>query len=119
MGGGAQLGIRKAELSLMTSRRALCLVLPRFLKEKLIIDLHHLWRPPWIDTLTIRNTSDRWAKVTTLWEPAVGRRRRGPPRKRWRDDLNAHHAGWLHAAQTRDLWKDLGDAFAKQWGTVG
>lgn len=56
-----------------------------------------------------RMDCDRWVKITTLCEPADGRRRRERPRKRWRDDVYAYRARWFHLAQNSESWKDLGD----------
>ena len=66
-----------------------------------------------------RMQNDRWAKVSTQWVPADGRRRRGRPKKRWRDDLDAHCNGWFEVALEKTTWKDVGEAFAQQWDTNG
>ncbi|CAG9125592.1 unnamed protein product [Plutella xylostella] len=36
---------------------------------------------------------DRWARIVTEWVPSDGRRRRGRPRRRWRDDLDSRYSG--------------------------
>ncbi|CAD0197919.1 unnamed protein product [Chrysodeixis includens] len=46
------------------------------------------------------------------------KRRRGRPKKRWRDDFKVHREDWFEVAQDRKTWKDLGEAFAQQWDTV-
>ena len=66
-----------------------------------------------------RMHNDRWAKVSTRWLPEDGRRRRGRPRKRWRDDLDAYREGWFEVAQEKSTWKELGEAFAQQWDSTG
>ncbi|CAG9137233.1 unnamed protein product [Plutella xylostella] len=44
---------------------------------------------------------DRWAKIATEWVPGDGRRRRGRPRRRWRDDLDKFDNNWAESAQDR------------------
>jgi hypothetical protein len=58
---------------------------------------------------------DRWANIATNWVPCDGRRRRGRPRRRWRDDLDAFLNSWAEEAQTRESWGTQGEAFAQQW----
>ena len=60
---------------------------------------------------------DRWASQATKWVPHDGWRRRGRPRRRWRDDLDAFLDGWPEIAADRELWKSKGEAFAQQWDT--
>ncbi|CAG9135614.1 unnamed protein product [Plutella xylostella] len=60
---------------------------------------------------------DRWAKIATEWVPGDGRRRRGRPRRRWRDDLDKFESNWAESAQDRRVWKEKGEAFAQQWET--
>ncbi|CAG9118738.1 unnamed protein product [Plutella xylostella] len=45
---------------------------------------------------------DRWARIVTEWVPNDGRRRRGRPRRRWRDDLDKFLTQWPKEAQDRD-----------------
>ena len=47
----------------------------------------------------------------------VGRRRRGQPRSRWRDDLDAHC--WSEVALKKRTWKDMREAFVQQWDIKG
>ncbi|KAJ2950316.1 hypothetical protein O0L34_g11682 [Tuta absoluta] len=61
---------------------------------------------------------ERWAKLTTEFIPKE-RRRRGRPRKRWRDDLVDYEPNWSETATDRKAWKERGEAFAQQWDTVG
>ncbi|KAI5652175.1 hypothetical protein NE865_00513 [Phthorimaea operculella] len=65
-----------------------------------------------------RMHTERWAKIATDFIPEE-RRRRGRPRKRWRDDLVDYDPNWSETAADRKAWKERGEAFAQQWDTVG
>ncbi|CAB0027912.1 unnamed protein product, partial [Trichogramma brassicae] len=41
-----------------------------------------------------RMPQDRWARLATEWIPAGWRRKRGRPRTRWSDDLDAMNKEW-------------------------
>lgn len=58
-----------------------------------------------------RMPPDSWATIYTPWVPD-GRRYRGRPRKRWRDELDAFERGWWEEARDRERWKSLGETFA-------
>ncbi|KAJ2937401.1 hypothetical protein O0L34_g19084 [Tuta absoluta] len=60
---------------------------------------------------------DRWAIIATQWVPESGRRRRGRPRRRWRDDLVAFSSDWQSETGDRAEWRKRGEAFAQQWDT--
>ncbi|PZC84750.1 hypothetical protein B5X24_HaOG203740 [Helicoverpa armigera] len=62
---------------------------------------------------------DKWANITTKWIPEDGRRPRGRPRKRWREDLDSFLSDWPQAARDKEKWKALGEAFAQQWDSTG
>ena len=47
--------------------------------------------------------------------PADGRRHQGRPKKRWRDDFDAHCNGWFEVALEKNTWNDIGEAFAQLW----
>ncbi|CAG9133292.1 unnamed protein product [Plutella xylostella] len=66
-----------------------------------------------------RMQPERWAKNATKWIPNNGRRRRGRPRKRWRDDLDNFNTEWCEQAQERDKWNVQGETFAQQWDNRG
>ena len=57
---------------------------------------------------------DRWARVITQWVPEDGRRCRGRPRKRWRDDLDAFMRDWPEKAIQWKEWKAMVETFAQQ-----
>lgn len=61
----------------------------------------------------IRNKTNKWAKQVAEWYPREGKRKRGRPSKRWDEDLKAA-AGimWRRKTYDRDLWKNLGEAYA-------
>ena len=59
----------------------------------------------------------RWAKLATEWAPE-GSRRRGRPRRRWRDDLDVFLNNWLEITLNREDWKLRREAFAQQWDNV-
>ncbi|PZC72867.1 hypothetical protein B5X24_HaOG210392 [Helicoverpa armigera] len=62
---------------------------------------------------------ERWATIITQWTPQDGHRRRGRPRKRWRDELDAFRPDWWTRSKDREEWKRDGEAFAQQWDTTG
>ncbi|PZC87102.1 hypothetical protein B5X24_HaOG201338 [Helicoverpa armigera] len=45
--------------------------------------------------------------------------KRGRPRKRWRDDLDAYNPDWWEHSKDREVWKQNGEAFAQQWDNKG
>ncbi|CAG9119682.1 unnamed protein product [Plutella xylostella] len=61
---------------------------------------------------------DRWARIVTEWVPSDGRRRRGRPRRRWRDDLDRFLPQWPKEAHDRERWSIHKEAFAQQWDTI-
>eukprot|EP00795_Rhopilema_esculentum_P010459 gene10459-biopygen13011 len=55
-----------------------------------------------------RMSNNRWAKITTEWTPRNGRRRRGRPKRRWRDEIEKKVGSpWTHVAQDRRAWRQL------------
>lgn len=50
-----------------------------------------------------RMNPDRWARIATEWVPD-GRRKRGRPRRRWRDDFDSYLADWSEKALERKNW---------------
>ncbi|PZC78256.1 hypothetical protein B5X24_HaOG202328 [Helicoverpa armigera] len=62
---------------------------------------------------------ERWATIITQWTPQDGHRRRGRPRKRWRDEIDAYRPDWWTRSKDREEWKRDGEAFAQQWDTTG
>ena len=75
------------------------------------------WR--WAGHLA-RRSDGRWTKLTTLWKPETGSRRRGRPHARWQDELvNATGGRWWRKARDREDWKIRGEAFVQQWTDYG
>ena len=63
-----------------------------------------------------RMTDNRWTIRTTEWQPRVGKRSRGRPKKRWRDDITKLVGGtWTRIAKERHTWKDLTEGYILQW----
>ena len=55
-----------------------------------------------------RMKNTRWAKITSEWTPRDGKRLRGRPKRRWRDDIEeAVGSQWLRTAQDRSAWRKL------------
>ena len=48
---------------------------------------------------------NRWTKRCTEWQPREGRRNRGGPARRWRDDIEVT-AGktWMRKTKDREEW---------------
>jgi hypothetical protein len=55
-----------------------------------------------------RMANNRWAKMTTEWTPREGKRARGKPKRRWRDEVEEEVGmNWMHKAQNREEWRRL------------
>ena len=55
-----------------------------------------------------RMKNTRWAKITSEWTPRDGKRLRGRPKRRWRDDIEeAVGSQWMRTAQDRSAWRGL------------
>ena len=47
-----------------------------------------------------RMSNTRWAKITSEWTPREGRRVRGGPKRRWRDNIEeVGSSRWMRVAQ--------------------
>jgi hypothetical protein len=58
-----------------------------------------------------RYPNDRLPNIVANWEPKGGRRR-GRPRRRWKDDIvNTASFLWKRKAQNRQNWKNIGTSF--------
>ncbi|PSN36408.1 hypothetical protein C0J52_22777, partial [Blattella germanica] len=55
-----------------------------------------------------RLQNNRWTYKTTVWDPRIGKRTQGRPRRRWAD-LFKEHAGcqWSRLARKREQWRRL------------
>ena len=62
-----------------------------------------------------RLNDNRWTSRITHWRPYEGKRTRGRPAKRWRDDLDIfwRETTWQRKAQDRQIWKTHAEAFAQ------
>ena len=67
-----------------------------------------------------RKEDGRWSRRVTDWTPRDGKRGRGRPDRRWRDEIE-RFAGvtWHRLAQSCESWKKLGEAFVQQWTSDG
>eukprot|EP00794_Sanderia_malayensis_P004238 gene4238-4801_t len=54
------------------------------------------------------------------WQPVHGKRARGRPKIRWRDELVHMNKtiAWKRIAKNRDQWQTLGEVFAQQWDVI-
>ena len=59
---------------------------------------------------------NRWTKRGTEWQPREGRRNRGRPARRWRDDIEVT-AGktWMRKTKNREEWRRLSEGYILQW----
>ncbi|CAH2245297.1 jg15679 [Pararge aegeria aegeria] len=56
---------------------------------------------------------ERWTNKVIEWVPRNETRKRGRPRKRWRDIFHQWCGpDWMRKARDRKLWRDLGEAYA-------
>ncbi|PSN56653.1 putative uncharacterized transposon-derived protein F52C9.6 [Blattella germanica] len=55
-----------------------------------------------------RLKDNRWTYKTTVWDPRIGKRTQGRPRRRWAD-LFKEHGGrqWPRLAGNREKWRCL------------
>ena len=55
-----------------------------------------------------RMSPSKWARKLTEWTPRNGKRTKGRPKRRWRDDIEERGgSGWMQVARNRKEWKDL------------
>lgn len=67
-----------------------------------------------------RTKDNRWTKRVLEWRPRQDAfRNRGRPPTRWTDDLKRIHQNWMQAAQDRDLWREIREAYVQQWTSIG
>ena len=63
-----------------------------------------------------RTQDNRWTKRCTEWQPRTGKRSRGRPPTRWRDDITKiGGTTWSRAAADRRGWKALSEGYILQW----
>lgn len=76
-------------------------------KVKDIIEQVRTIRGKWAGHLA-RMNDIKWAKRTTEWTPRQGKRRRGKPKRRWRDEIQeVGGRRWMQVAQDRRAWRKL------------
>ncbi|CAH2083561.1 unnamed protein product [Euphydryas editha] len=67
-----------------------------------------------------RRTDGRWSRRVLEWRPRIGKRSVGRPPTRWTDDLRRiAGVGWMRIAESRDVWRELGEAYVQQWTAIG
>ncbi|KAJ4428960.1 hypothetical protein ANN_25956 [Periplaneta americana] len=50
----------------------------------------------------------RMARETTMWDPYIGRRTQGRPRRRWADTFKQQLGGnWSNIARNRNEWRQI------------
>ena len=63
-----------------------------------------------------RRSDNRWTKRLTEWQPRAGKRRRGRPKRRWRDDITVYISmTWARIAQDRRIWKGHEEGYIQHW----
>ena len=63
-----------------------------------------------------RMQDNRWTIRTTEWQVRKGRRPRGRPKMRWKDDIMKWQgATWTRTAKDRKKWKELTEGYFQQW----
>ena len=66
-----------------------------------------------------RFKDNRWTKRTNDWSPYTGRRSRGRPPVRWRDDIiNYETSVWQWRGQDRTYWRQRGEGFIQRWMAI-
>lgn len=68
----------------------------------------------------MRQEPDRWTQKVILWRPRGTKRSAGRPKKRWIDDVRTVAGGqWMRLARDRIAWKNLEEAYIRQWMDTG
>ena len=63
-----------------------------------------------------RMKDNRWTIRCTEWQVRDGKRSRGRPKRRWRDDIQQWlGATWSSKAKDRQKWRDLAEGYFQQW----
>ncbi|GBP38812.1 Putative uncharacterized transposon-derived protein F52C9.6 [Eumeta japonica] len=85
-------------------------------KTKVIDALSHSQKLKWRWAGHVARLSDnRWTRKTTQWTGPLGQRRRGRPNAHWADDIiKVARTQWLRAAENREYWSSLEEAFTFQ-----
>lgn len=74
------------------------------------------WR--WAGHVARDNT--KWTKEVMQWRPWEHKRSIGRPQTRWRDDLQKIAGkNWMLAAQNRQTWKQMEEAYVQEWISTG
>ena len=59
-----------------------------------------------------RYPEDRLAKIVESWNPVDGKRNKGRPKQRWKDQIVEHGSiFWRRKAKDRKKWKEIGTSF--------
>lgn len=67
-----------------------------------------------------RFADGRWTKKILEWRPRQdAHRSRGRPPTRWSDDIKRIQTNWMNAAQDRQRWIGLREAYVQQWTQMG
>ena len=84
-------------------------------KVRDIIDVIKITKWTWAGHVA-RMQDSRWTCQVTDWRPMDGRRPRGRPSKRWRDEIDAYwkSVAWRASAQDRLSWRSNAEAFIQQ-----
>ena len=76
-------------------------------KVKDIMEKVNSMRGEWAGHIARMDTG-RWARKTTEWTPREGKRQRGRPKRRWRDNIEEVAGNtWMRKAQDRRVWRVL------------
>ena len=63
-----------------------------------------------------RMKDNRWTVRCTEWQVRDGKRSKGRPKRRWRDDIQQWlGATWSRKARDRQKWRDLAEGYFQQW----
>lgn len=62
----------------------------------------------------MRENIDKWTKDLVEWCPRYNKRKSGPQKFRWSDDLSRIGGGkWMQTAKERNKWKEMEEAYVK------
>lgn len=68
----------------------------------------------------VARDNNKWTKILMEWRPRESKRNIGRPQARWRDDIQKIAGrNWILAAQDRNRWKMMEEAYIQQWTETG
>jgi hypothetical protein len=110
----AQRSMERSMLHKKMKDRVSSLKLRKATKLKDVIETTRELKWNWAGHLA-RYPNERLPNAVVSWEPKDAKRRKGRPRRRWKDDIvNTASFLWKRKAQNRQEWKKIGTSFIRK-----